>query len=240
MRDYLLDLVEHTFDLGCIDLIKIVGDTSTTQIVGTAPDTSVIILGNFANPVAELVGTIGMPNLSKLKTLLNLQEYRENAKFDIGRKADGTPETLNIENKAGDFRNSYRFMSEAVVTQQLKTPKFAGANWDITFEPTNASIQRLKWQMSANAEEPNFNVRVENGDLKFSFGDPGTHSGSFVFQPSVGVQLKRAWAWPAKQFASIMDLVGDKTVKISDAGAMLITVDTGIAVYNYYLPAQTK
>jgi len=240
MRDYLLDMVEHTFDLGCIDLIKIVGDTASTQIVGVAPDTSVIILGNFANPVPELVGTIGMPNLSKLKTLLNLQEYREDAKFDIGRKADGTPETLNIENKAGDFRNSYRFMSEAIVNQQLKTPKFAGATWDITFEPSNASIQRLKWQMSANAEEPNFNVRVENGDLKISFGDPGTHSGSFVFQPAVGGQLKRTWAWPAKQFASIMDLVGDKTVKMSDAGAMLITVDTGVAVYNYYLPAQTK
>ena len=48
------------------------------------------------------------------------------------------------------------------------------------------------------------------------------------------------WAWPAKQFAGILDLVGDKTVKISDAGAMLITVDSGLAVYNYYLPAQSK
>ena len=38
MRDYLLDLVEHTYDLGCIDLIKIVGDTSKTEIVGLASD----------------------------------------------------------------------------------------------------------------------------------------------------------------------------------------------------------
>lgn len=240
MRDYLLDLVEHTYDLGVIDLIKIVGDDASTQIVGMAEDNSVIILGNFANPVAELMGTLGMPNLSKLKTLLNLQEYREDAKFTISRRDDQSPESLDIENKLGDFRNSYRFMNSAVVSQKLKTPKFAGANWDITFEPTNASIQRLKWQMSANVEEPNFNARTENGDLKFSFGDPSTHSGSFVFQPAVGGQLKRVWAWPAKQFAGILDLVGDKTVKISDAGAMLITVDSGLAVYNYYLPAQSK
>ena len=32
MRDNLLDVVEHTFDLGCIELIKITGtDTETVQ-----------------------------------------------------------------------------------------------------------------------------------------------------------------------------------------------------------------
>jgi hypothetical protein len=75
MRDYLLDLVEHTYDLGCIDLVKIVGDTSKSEIVGLAEDLSVVIRGNFHNPVADFVGTFGMPNLGKLKTLLNLQEY---------------------------------------------------------------------------------------------------------------------------------------------------------------------
>ncbi len=38
MRDCLLDLVQHTYDLGCIDLIKIVGDENTTQIEGLAED----------------------------------------------------------------------------------------------------------------------------------------------------------------------------------------------------------
>lgn len=240
MRDYLLDLVEHTFDLGCIDLVKIVGTDSDTQIVAVADDQSVVVLGNFHNPVADFMGTVGMPNLSKLKTLLNLQEYRENAKLSIARRSDATAEGINFENAAGDFKNSYRFMSSAVVSEKLKTPKFAGANWHITFEPTNAAIQRLKWQMAANAEEPNFTARTEGGDLKFSFGDPSNHSGNFVFQPSVNGQLKRAWAWPAKQFASIMDLTGDKTVQISDDGAAQITVDSGLAVYKYILPAQSK
>ena len=38
MRDYLLDLVEHTFDLGCIDLVKIVGDDKGTAVTGLAED----------------------------------------------------------------------------------------------------------------------------------------------------------------------------------------------------------
>ena len=240
MRDYLLDLVEHTYDLGCIDLVKIVGDTSKTEIVGLAEDLSVVIRGNFHNPVADFVGTFGMPNLGKLKTLLNLQEYREDAKLTITKRADGEPDGIAFENKIGDFKNNYRFMASGIVNEKLKTAKIRPVTWHIEFEPTNAAIQRLKWQMSANAEEANFQAKTENGDLKFFFGDHSTHSGNFVFHPGVSGQLKRAWSWPAKQFVSIMDLTGDKKVRISDDGAAEITVDSGLAVYQYLLPAQSK
>ena len=43
-----------------------------------------------------------------------------------------------------------------------------------------------------------------------------------------------------QQFIAIMNLTGDKTVRISDSGATKITVDSGIAVYDYILPAQSK
>jgi hypothetical protein len=240
MRDCLLDLVEHTYDLGCIDLIKIVGTDSGTEIVGLAEDLSVVIRGNYQNPVADFIGTFGMPNLGKLKTLLNLQEYREDAKLTITRRQTGEPEGIVFENKAGDFKNNYRFMASEIVSDKLKTAKIKPVSWHVEFEPTNAAIQRLKWQMSANAEEANFQAKTENGDLKFFFGDHSTHSGSFVFHPGVGGQLKRAWSWPAKQFVSIMDLTGDKKVRISDDGAAEITVDSGLAVYQYLLPAQSK
>ena len=69
MKDCLLDLVQHTHDLGCIDLIKIVGDENSTQIEGLAEDLSVVVKGEYKNPVPDFVGTFGMPNLSKLKTL---------------------------------------------------------------------------------------------------------------------------------------------------------------------------
>lgn len=240
MRDHLLDLVEHTYDLGCIDLIKITGDDQSTQISGLAEDLSVVVQAQYNNPVPEFIGTFGMPNLGKLKTLLNLQEYREDAKLAITKGNTGEPDGISFENKNGDFKNNYRFMSSQIVTDKLKTPKFKGVNWHIEFEPTVASIMRLKMQMSANAEEPNFQAKTENGDLKFFFGDHSTHAGNFVFQAGVNGQLKRAWSWPAKQFVSIMDLTGDKIVRISDDGAAQITVNSGLAVYNYILPAQSK
>jgi hypothetical protein len=240
MRDYLLDLVQHTHDLGCIDLVKIVGDDKTTAISGLAEDLSVVVQAEFKNPIPDFVGTFGMPNLNKLKTLLNIQEYREDAKLTITKRATGEPDGIAFENKHGDFKNNYRFMASEIVNDKLKTAKFKGVNWHIEFEPSAASILRLKMQMSANAEEPNFQAKVENGDLKFFFGDHSSHAGNFVFHAGVNGQLKRAWSWPAVQVSSILGLTGDKVMRISDDGAAQITVDSGIAVYNYILPAQSK
>jgi hypothetical protein len=79
-----------------------------------------------------------------------------------------------------------------------------------------------------------------NGDLKINFGDPSTHSGNFVFQPSVGGTLSKTWHWPVKVFQAILDLPGDKTIRIADAGATEITVDSGLATYRYLLPANAK
>jgi hypothetical protein len=243
MRDYLLDLVEHTHDLGCIDLVKITGTAKETVIDGIAEDRSVVVQGRFLTPVADFVGTFGMPNLVKLKILLNLQEYRENADITVRRQdrnGEPAPVGLHFKNPAGDFKNDYRFMTAEIVAEKLKTAKFRGANWNIEFEPTIAGIQRMKMQAQANAEESTFQTRTEAGDLKFMFGDHSTHAGEFVFHPGVTGELKRAWAWPVKQVISILDLTGDKIVRISDDGAAQITVNSGIAEYNYILPAQTK
>lgn len=240
MKDYLLDLVEHTHDLGCIDMIKIVGDDKTTQITGLAEDLSVVLEGEFKNPIAEFVGTFGMPNLNKLKILLNISEYKENAKLSITKHQNGMLDGINFENHAGDFKNNYRFMTAEVVSEKLKTPKFKGVNWHIEFEPTVAAIQRLRMQAQANAEEPNFKAQTDGSDLKFYFGDHSTHSGAFVFQHNVDGQLKRAWSWPVVQVMSILSLSGDKVMKLSNDGAAQITVDSGLAVYKYILPAQSK
>ena len=240
MKDHLLDLVEHTHDLGVIDLVKIVGDDKTTTIAGIAEDRSVIVNGTYAGPVVDFIGTFGMPNLSKLKVLLNLQPYKENAKLAITRKDTGALDQLTFENAEGDFKNSYRFMATEIVNEKLKDVKMKPVTWNVEFEPTVAAIQRLKMQATANAEEVNFKAKTDGKDLKFFFGDHSTHAGNFVFQSDVGGQLKREWAWPVKVVTSILDLTGDKVMRISDDGIAEITVDSGLAVYSYKIPAQSK
>ena len=80
----------------------------------------------------------------------------------------------------------------------------------------------------------------KDNDLVFSFGDASTHAGTFVFEAGVEGTLAHTWSWPVAQVQAILGLDGKLTMKISDQGAMQITVDSGLATYNYILPAQSK
>ena len=243
MKDYLLDLIQHTNGLGVVELVKIDGTTNETKVSALADDKSVIVFGTFKAPVAGFDGTFGMPNLSKLKTILSFDDYDDKAIINVTREVkDGedVPAAIHFETASKDFVNDYRLMKKSVVEDKVKAVTFKGATWDVEFEPTVAGILRLKKQASANSEELNFKTKTENGDLKIYFGDPSTHSGNFIFQPGVSGNLTRPWQWPVKVFLAIMDLPGDKIVRISDAGAAEITVDSGLATWQYLLPAQAK
>jgi hypothetical protein len=243
MKDHLLDIVQHTHGLGVIDLVKIVGTENETILEAIAENRSVILQAKFKGPIAEFVGTFGMPNLGKLNTVLNIPEYKENAVITVStqdKNGEAVPVGVHFENKSGDFKNDYRFMSAEIVNDKLKTVRMKQVAWNIDIVPSAASIQRLKFQASANSEENNFIAKTENSDLKFYFGDHSSHAGNFVFQSGVSGKLSKAWAWPVAVVISILSLPGDKTFKISDEGAAMITVDSGIAEYNYILPAQTK
>jgi len=243
MKDQLLDIVQHTHGLGVIDLVKVVGTEQETTVNAIAEDRSVMVEAKFAGPVADFMGTFGMPNLGKLNTVLNISEYKEGAKTDIlkqNRNGEDVPVGIHFENKTGDFKNDYRFMSQEIVNDKLKTVKMRPVTWHVEFEPTVANIQRLKFQASANAEEANFTAKTNNGNLELSFGDHSSHAGNFVFANGVSGSLSKAWAWPVGVVISILNLPGDKMLRISDEGAAQITVNSGIAIWNYTLPAQTK
>jgi hypothetical protein len=61
-----------------------------------------------------------------------------------------------------------------------------------------------------------------------------------VFQNNISGKLTKTWSWPVAAVISILNLAGDKTFQFSDDGVAQITVDTGLATYNYLLPAQSK
>jgi hypothetical protein len=243
MKDYLKDLIDHTYGLGCIELIKVTGTDTETQINAMSEDRSVIVSGTFATPIAEFVGVFGMPNLSKLKTIISFDEYSTDAQINmVTTKINDVevPSTIHFETKDKSFVNDYRLMSQTIVEEKVRAVSFKGATWNVEFEPSISGIQRLKKQATANSEERYFTTKTDGTDLKIYFGDPSTHSGNFVFQANISGTLSKSWMWPVKEFTNIMDLVGDKTVRITDAGATSITVDSGIATYTYLLPAQAK
>jgi len=242
MKDILQDVVAHTHALGFLSLVKISNEEGT-QIDSMAEDRSVIMTATTANPVKEFVGTFGMPNLDKLSLHLKNPEYQKDAKIEViqaERNGEVVPTHIHFENAAGDFENDYRFMNKAIIEEKLKTVKFKGATWDVTVQPSVASIARMKLMSAAHAEEPTFNVKTVDGNLVFSFGDASTHAGEFVFQHGVEGALQHTWSWPVAQVQAILNLDGDATMSISDQGAMKISVNSGMATYDYILPAQSK
>jgi hypothetical protein len=244
MKDILQDIVAHTHSLGFLSLVKVTGGNETT-IDSMAEDRSVIMSATSNHSIAD--GTFGMPNLDKLALHLKNPEYQKDAKIDVvtaERNGETMPTHIHFENVSGDFENDYRFMNKAIIEEKLKTVTFKGAAWAVEFKPSVSSIGRMKLMSAAHSEEPTFNVttKATGGatDLVFSFGDASTHAGEFVFQNAVAGTLQHTWSWPVAAVQAILNLSGDVTMSISDQGAMKITVDSGLATYDYILPAQSK
>jgi hypothetical protein len=243
MKDALHDIVKYTSGIG-IELIKVTGDHNETIINGLAEDKTVILDAKFHNIIPDFQGVFGMPNLNKLNVILNIPEYREDAKLSIARQDDGDgnliPCGIDFENRVGDFKNNFRFMVANVITEKLKTVKFRGVTWDVEIEPSVNAIQRMRFQTQANSEESSFIAKTNKNNLEFHFGVASTHAGNFVFHQGINGKLTANRSWPVAVFNTILALPGDKMLRFSDQGAAQITVDSGLALYSYTIPALTK
>ena len=83
MKDILQDIVSHTQNLGFLTTVKVTGTDKGTTINSMADDRSVIMEAETANPYPDMIGVFGMPQLNKLKYLLEGAEYKEGAKISI-------------------------------------------------------------------------------------------------------------------------------------------------------------
>ena len=148
MKEQLQDIVAHTQTLNYIDTVKIVGTNDQTSVNTVSDDRSIILDAEFKNPIPEFIGTFGMPNLDKLKTILNITEYNTNPKLEIiTQKRNGVnePAGIHFENEAGDFKNDYRFMDSNSINTKIKSLKMKNVTWNIDLIPEVASITRLKY-----------------------------------------------------------------------------------------------
>jgi hypothetical protein len=243
MKAILQDIVSHTHNLGFLEVVKITGDANTVKIDSMADDRTVVMTAETAGPYPDIQGIFGMPQLNKLKIHLDCPEYREDATIEVvkgQRNGEEIPVGLHFENKAGDFKNDYRFMNTEVIEKKLAMPKFKGVTWHVDVVPTVAAVQRFNFQATANNEHTTFTVKTEGDKLKFSFGDASTHAGEFVFADGITGKLKTQLSWPVAQVQSILKIadVNNTTMSFSDDGALKITLDSGLASYDYILPAQ--
>lgn len=244
MKDILQDVVSHTHNLGFLNIVKITGTKDKTQIDSMADDRTVIMFAETTDPHPDMIGVFGMSQMNKLKYLLDCPEYKDDATIDIvkaDRNGVELPVGVHFENKDKDFKNDYRFMNTEVINEKLKTIKFRGVKWDVEIEPTVSAIQRFQFQAQANNEHATFLTRTDGTDLKFTFGDAASHGGEFVFATDVKGKINKSWTWPVMPILSILKIadVNNTKMSISNEGALQLTLDSGLAVYKYIIPAQT-
>ena len=244
MIDTLKEILAYTHSLGFLDLVKVVGTETTTELNAMASDRTVVLNSKLVQPVTEFEGIFGLHDLSRLNTLVNIPEYRENATITVNhlKTADRlVPTGITFLNASKDFKNEYRFMSQEVVETQLPPRTRKDIHWDVTIQPSVCAIQRLKYQsQAAGSSASTFQAKVENKDLVFSLGDESSHSGEFKFRTNISGNLKTPRHWPLSHVQGILGLTGDKVLEISNDGAMQITVTTGQSVHQYTILASIK
>ena len=243
MKSILQDIVAHTNKLGFLNIVKVTGTADKTLIDSMADDRSVVMYAETTTPHPDMIGTYGMPQLEKLRYLLDGKEYQEGAKIEVvmgERNGETIPVGLHFENKDGDFKNDYRFMNQDVINEKLKKSTFRGVNWHVEVSPTMAAVQRFQFQAGANTEHTTFLAKTDGGNLKFIFGDMSSHGGEFIFAQGVTGNLNKGWTWPVASVLAILKIAdaNNAMLSFSNDGAMQITLDSGIATYKYIIPAQ--
>lgn len=244
MKDILADIVSHTNKLGLFDVVKVTGTTDKILIESVTEKRTVVMNAEITNPHPELIGVFGMPQLEKLRYLVEGKEYQEDAQISLIKSMRNDkliPVGLHFENKDGDFKNDYRFMNQDIIDEKLKSAKFKGVKWDVEVVPTLSSIQRFSFQAGANIEYTTFRVKTNKNQLIFKFGDNESHGGEFVFASDITGNLTKDWSWPVSPFLSILKAadINNTLISLSDGGVIQITLDSGIAVYKYIILSQS-
>lgn len=239
------DIVKHTSSLGFIDMVKIVGTEEDAKIEAIDADKTVVVYGSMYQPITGLDKTVGLSRMGVLKGILDFPGFADTgAKVEVtteSRGGDTVPTEIKFESGAGHVAN-YRFMSEVMVSEQIKVPPFKGATWNLTIQPEKKNITELSyWSGVLGGTEKRFIATVDGSNtLNFLVGTGPTDRTTVPFAKNVTGTLKHQWSWPLAQVLSILKL-GDTaqslTMYFSDMGAMKIEIDSAMGKYSYILPA---
>ena len=244
MKDIIFDIVKQTIGSGVIELVKVTGTTDDTAIDAVSGDQTVVLNAKLHNPSADLIGEFGMGNLSLLNGICGLYN-KEGSTVEVEkatRNGNTVPDSVVFKDAEGN-NDKYRLMSKEILESQLETVKFKGAKWDVSFEPSKAKVQELAQASSVySGIEPTFSFKSENGNLVVVLGGESIGHSKRVFAPNQGGNLRDGLVFPLNQFLSILKsaMGGVCVLSISNQGACQISVDTGIGLYNYILPALTR
>ena len=263
MFSELKDLVEHTSGLG-LQIIRIDGESDGATVFRSMDtNKSVVLAGSFAKKIVDFEGVAGLSNLDHLKGYLNLynqkddnvkvvrktRTIREDKLDDQGNivyDTDGKPETVSVEtNDINEIvftrskprmKNTYRAAGRNMIPD---IPNFQGASWDITIQPTSSAINMLAQQASIGYEKE-VGLKTDDGSLFAVFDE--NDQNMVEIATDVEGSINKSWVWPIDLLLTVLKMSNnaDCVMQVSDKGIAQITINTGVAEYNYLLPGRAR
>jgi hypothetical protein len=191
--------------------------------------------------VPEFRGVIGLSNLGLLAGLIGKAFKSDDASVTVkveNRQGKDTPVAFYFENSSTGATATYRLMGEKAIPNQ---PKFAGTTWVVQIdEPKRSKINEFAELAGLySGQETKFRPEIVDQDLIFALGDEGSASHSATVTFATGVSgYKGGYSWPIDQVLAVLKLADNSNTSmfLSNDGILKITVDTGLAVYEYLFP----
>lgn len=242
IKDSFKDILKHTHGLSFLPDAKITGTDESTTIGAIAEDKSVVLYGKLNTPLSDLSGhVIGLARMSVLHGYLSFPAFNtKEANISVTvRERNGVSIPSELKFKSGNGHNAtYRFMGPEAAND-ITIPKFREPSWAVTVTPTQENLKDLAYFGGIlGGFEPSFTVIVNNGTLEFHIGTSGDKS---VVPMATGItaSLTSNHSYPLAKVLSILKLsdAGACTIKFSDQGALMITINSGIGEYEYIVPA---
>lgn len=247
IMDNFKDILKHTHGLSFITDVKLTGDAGeeATIIGAIAEDKSVVLYGALKNELEDLRGgVIGLARMSVLQGYLNFEQFKSSsANVSIVKKdrnGEKSPVEIKFDSGTGHVAN-YRFMG-GEAANEIQIPKFKSPEWDVSVTPSGDNLKDLSYFAGIlGGFEPTFSAVCEDGNLEFRIGSGGDRT-VVPIATDVDGELEKNHSFPLAKVLSILKLgeTGECEMYISDRGALMITVDSGIGVYQYIIPAMVN
>lgn len=244
--DNIKDILKHTNSLSFLEMVKLTGTENGTTVESISSDKSIVMFGKLDNEITELKdNSIGLSRMGILAGYVSFPMFADkNATVKIttqSRNGAEVPAEISFDSGAG-HQSNYRFMSKEIVDEQIKMPKFKGANYDLTYEPTQKNLSDLAYFSSIlSSYESTFSTVCKDNKLYFSIGSSSSDRALVPIADNVTCKISPNWKWPLSSILSILKLsVTEKcSMFISNQGLLKIELTSGLGTYEYYIPAKS-
>lgn len=238
MREILLDILNHTLNLGFIDELKITGTAETTLIETMDEQQRVVIKGTLKQPVDQFIGEFGITNLPELKGIVDFVNFKaDGAVIKVARQerdnGDIVPDKIVFTDEQGQSA-WHRFCVPEYIREQFD---FIGADWSVVFNISKSKLAELS-HFAGVFSDSLFTVKTVDGELRFYIGGD---NGAFLKIPTYeDVDFKSDMQWHTSEVISVLKL-DDNNAEVSifndpRAGVLQIKVETDYANWLYIFP----